>query len=228
MARRKPEWVTPERQLELANLFSIYGNRCLLGHFACSDITHYINIRSRTVYVSKPMYIPYRDKGGNILKDDNGKPILLTVYKSVKSSELEAEPLRLYELKWREAISNWKSEDKRQWRLERKVMHSLGEYPDTSRSRFNAIGRDIFHSKQPIFYREGLGISVITFHTIAKVRIASSYMRLYVEVDLSKVLRRESKNAKRKAIRYGKKLRHETEVEIDRLCYLAVRHYLKY
>jgi hypothetical protein len=45
---------------------------------------------------------------------------------------------------------------------------------------------------------------------------------------LSSILRRESKNSKRKAVRYGKKLRQETEAEIDRLCYLAVRHYLKY
>jgi hypothetical protein len=228
MARHKPEWVTPERQIELANLFSQYGNRCLLGHYGCNDITHYVNIKSKTVYVSKPLAIPYRDKDGNILKDDNGNPVYLTVYKDVKSSTLEAEPLRLYELKWREVIADWKSEDKRQWRLERKAMHSLGEYPDNSRSRFNAIGRDVFHSNQPIFYREGLGISVMTFHTIAKVRIASNYMRLYVDVDLSSILRRESKNSKRKAVRYGKKLRQETEAEIDRLCYLAVRHYLKY
>jgi hypothetical protein len=228
MARRKPEWVTPERQIELANLFSQYGNRCLKGHYGCPDITHYINIKTKTVYVSKPLAIPYRDKDGNILKDDNGNPIILKVYKDVKASTLEAEPLRLYELKWREVISDWKADDKRQGRLERKAMHSLGEYPDNSRSRFNAIGKDIFHSNQPIFYREGLGISVMTFHTIAKVRIASNYMRLYVEVDLTSILRRESKNSRRKAIRYGKKLRRETESEIDRLCWLAVKDYLKY
>jgi hypothetical protein len=228
MARHKPEWVTPNRQYQLANLFSQYGNRCLLGHRACPDITHYINLKSKTVWVSKPQVIPVRKSDGNIQKDDNGNPMFLTVYKSVKSSELEAEPLRLYELKWREAIADWKTDDKRQWQLERKALHSLGEYPDNSRSRFNAIGRDIYAGKQPIFYREGLGVSAMTFRTIAKVRIASSYWRLYIEVDLSKALKVESKNARRKAIRYGKRLQHQTEAEIDRLCWQAVRHYLSH
>lgn len=228
MARHKPEWVTPDRQLKLASLFSLYGNRCLLGHWGCPHITHYINIRSRTVWVSKPLSIPVRSSDGNIQKDDDGNPMFLTVYKSVKSSEFEAEPLRLYELKWRQQIADWKADDKRQWLLERKAFHSLGEYPDNSRKRFNAIGRDIFHSKQPIFYREGLGVSPVTFKTFAKVRIASSYMRLYIEVDLSQALKDISKNRRRKVIRYGRRFRPQTEAEIDRLCWLAVRHYLSH
>jgi hypothetical protein len=226
MGKHKPEWVTTNRQTELINLFNQFGNRCLYGHWNCPNITHYINLKSKTLWVSKPLKLPCQTKDGRPMLDDNGKPMYLTIYKSVKSFELEAEALRLYELKWREAIADWKTDDKRQWRLERKAMHSLGEYPDNSRSRFNAIGRDIFAGKQPIFYREGLGISPVTFRTFAKVRIASSYMRLYIEVDLNKALKGESKNARRKAIRHGKKLRHKTEAEIDRLCWLAVRHYL--
>ncbi|MDO8717337.1 MAG: hypothetical protein Q7J73_11120, partial [Dehalococcoidales bacterium] len=91
--------------------------------------------------------------------------------------------------------------------------------------RFNSISMDIFHDKQPLFYREALGISGLTLTPFAKVRIGSSYMRLYV--DLGESLRGTSKNSRRKAIRYGKQLPQSIENRISDRVWQAVRDYLK-
>ena len=41
---------------------------------------------------------------------------------------------------------------------------------------------DIFHDKQPLYYLEALGISGLKLQPFAKVKIASSYMRLYIDL----------------------------------------------
>ena len=226
MARREPpKWVTPARQNTLANLFSLYGNRCLYGHWVCPDITHYIHLKPKTVYVSKPYQLPCKAPDGSIRRDENGKPMYLTLYKSVKSEQFEAVPLRLYDLKCQQLITDWKAQDRAEWQAEQLRLHSLGEHREPITGRFSVVSRDIFFNSQPLFYREGLGVSCITFKPIAKVRIASSYMRLYIEVDLAFAFRGMSKNRRRKAIRYNK-LRLATSYEIDRLCSQAVRHCL--
>ena len=221
-----PNWVTPERQAELADLFRVYGNRCLYGHRVCPDITHYIRLQPKTVYVSKPLALPIIDADGLVKKDADGKPMYLTIYKGVKSTEVEAIPLRLYDVVSLNRIADYKAEDKANWQAERKQLHSLAEPREYRRGEFNAIGRDIFYGNQPLFYREMIGISATTMRPLVKVRIASSYMRLYIDVDLTDILKSVSKNAKRKAIRYGRKLRQQTENEIDKACSLAVKHYL--
>ena len=124
-------------------------------------------------------------------------------------------------------IDDWKAEDRAQqwadWKAERKALHSLSEV-GRIRGEFNAIGRDIFFASQPQYYLEGLGVSGLTFRPFAKVRLASSFIALHV--DVSDAMRNESKNQRRKAIRYGK-VTPEARKEIGRLCSLAVRHYLK-
>ena len=111
-----------------------------------------------------------------------------------------------------------------EWRAEREAIHSLGEprYPVVG--RFNAISRAIYNDNQPLYYFEGQGISGLTLKPFVKVRIASSYMRLYI--DLGEALRQVSKSKRRKAIRYGKPLPQETEALVRRLVFEAVRDYL--
>jgi hypothetical protein len=82
---------------------------------------------------------------------------------------------------------------------------------------------DAFYAVQPTFYLDGLGISGLTFKPFAKVRVSSSFVSLHV--DLGNVLRRASKNGRRKAIRYGKALPLELQAEVNELCRQAVRHY---
>ena len=81
----------------------------------------------------------------------------------------------------------------------------------------------MFFDKQPEFFIEGLGISGLTYKPFAKLRLASSFMRLHV--DLADTLKPVSKNKKRKALRYGK-IPNELQDKIHNACWLAVKHYL--
>jgi len=88
----------------------------------------------------------------------------------------------------------------------------LGEGGRT-KGDFNAIARDIFFASQPLYYLEGLGVSGLTFRPFAKVRLASSFIALHV--DVGDAMRNESKNKRRKAVRYGK-ITPEVKKEVDR------------
>jgi len=139
-------------------------------------------------------------------------------------------PEHHYELFIEGLITDWKADDRAQrqaeWQAERCQLHSLGERHYPLHGQFSAIGKDIFYASQPIFYLEGLSISGLTFKPFAKVRLASSFVRLHI--DLGNTLKAVSKAKRRKAIRYGKVLPDETQRQINRLCSLAVRHYLEH
>lgn len=125
-------------------------------------------------------------------------------------------------------IHDWKQQDRefRQalWEAEQKALHSLAERRYPIRGQFSAIAQDIFHDKQPLFYFEGQAVSGVTLTPFVRVRIASSYVRLYI--DLGEALREVSKAKRRKAIRYGKPLPVRVEEQIRRIILEAVRHYL--
>jgi len=139
-------------------------------------------------------------------------------------------PEHHYELYIESLIDSWKAEDREQARLdwiqERKAIHSLGErkYPITG--RFNNISMDIFHDRQPLYYLEGLGIDGLKLQPFARVKLASSYMKLYI--NLGDSLRGTSKNKRRKAIRYGKELPKSIQERIHQQVWLAVRDYLNH
>jgi hypothetical protein len=102
----------------------------------------------------------------------------------------------------------------------------LGERRTPVRGQFNGIGRDIFYTNQPCYYVEGLGVSGTTFKPFVKVKIANSFVRLYV--DLGDSLKAVSKSKRRKAVRYGKPLPKAVSERVDELCHKAVRHYLSH
>jgi len=108
-----------------------------------------------------------------------------------------------YEARIKPLIADWKRLDKDQrqaeWEAESRAIHCLGEQRYPVLGRFNAISKDIFASHQPLYYLEGQGVSGITLTPFVKVRIASSYIRLFV--DLGEALRGVSKNQRHKAIR---------------------------
>jgi len=139
-------------------------------------------------------------------------------------------PEHHYQLYIEGLIDDWKADDREQaridWLAERKALHSLGERRYPIKGRFNNISIDIFHDQQPIYYREGLGMNGLTLTPFAKVRISSSYMRLYI--DLGDSLRKVSKNKRRKAVRYGKQLPKSIEQRIEERIWLAVRDYLNH
>jgi len=124
-------------------------------------------------------------------------------------------------------IKDWKQLDKELasalWQAERKALHSLGERTYPIRGQFSAVSRDIYAESQPLYYLEGQAVSGITLSPFVRVRIASSYIRLYV--DLGEALRQVSKNTRRKAIRYGKPLPPTIRVAIMRQVMEAVKDY---
>lgn len=125
-------------------------------------------------------------------------------------------------------IAEWVADDRAQrvaeWQAEQRQIHCLGER-GSARGHFSMVGRDIFFSHQPQYYLEGLSISGLTFMPFAKLRLASSFVHLHV--DLGDTLRGLSKAKRRKAIRYGKALPEEVQRKVDHLCTRAVRHYLR-
>lgn len=125
-------------------------------------------------------------------------------------------------------ISEWKADDRQarqlDYILESIRLHSLSEPSKPLRGRFSAISKDIWKSNQPLYYLEGLGISGLTFEPFVRVRLSSSFMRLYV--NLGDTLRGVSKSKKRKAIRYGKPLPATIEQSINQLVRQSVTDYL--
>lgn len=139
-------------------------------------------------------------------------------------------PSHYYEVYIEGLIADWKAHDRQQdtadWQEERKRLHSLAERRYPIRGQFSTIAKDIFFSRQPLFYLLGLGVSGLTFKPFARVRLASSYVHLFV--DLGDTLKGVSKAQRRKAIRYGKALPVEKRQEIEQVCRLAVTHYLEH
>ena len=137
-------------------------------------------------------------------------------------------PQHHYDVFIEQVIDNWQADDRAQrqaeWELERRVLHSLSERRYPIRGQFNALAKDIYLANQPQNYLVGLGINGVTFRPFAKVRLASRFVYLYV--NLGNTLRKLSKSRRRKAIRYGKALPIEIQKEVDRLISLAVRDYL--
>jgi len=139
-------------------------------------------------------------------------------------------PSHYYEVYIEGLIADWKADDRQQdtaeLQEERKRLHSLAERRYPLRGQFSSIAKDIFFARQPLFYLLGLGVSGLTFKPFARVRLASSYVNLYV--DLGDMLKGVSKSKRRKAIRYGKSLPVELQGEIAQVCKLAVTHYLEH
>ena len=124
-------------------------------------------------------------------------------------------------------IQDWKQADRELsnalWQAERKALHSLGERTFPVRGQFSAISKEIYAGTQPLYYLDGQAVSGLTFKPFVRVRLASSYIRLYV--DLGEALRQASKSQRRKAIRYGKALPQSAREAVSRKVLEAVRDY---
>ncbi|MBI4285751.1 MAG: hypothetical protein HY670_07615, partial [Chloroflexi bacterium] len=117
-----------------------------------------------------------------------------------------------------------KAQQQAAWQEARRQMHRLADRHYPLHGQFSAVAKDIFYEAQPQYYLEGLGISGLTFQAFVKVRVASSFVHLHV--NLGSALKTVSKAKRRKAIRYGKELPEDTQRAIDRLVSLAVKDYL--
>ena len=225
----KPKWVTPNRQAYLVKLWAEYGNKCLYGHNACPIASHYVYFEPKAETIAVPIKLPCHDADNNPIKVD-GKQLYLTVYGTKTVATQVKKIARLYELKSELVIKDWQASDREQdtadWLEEQKRLHSLAERRQPIRGQFSNIAKDVYFSQQPSYYLLGLGISGLTFKPFARIRLASSYLNLFI--DIGDTLKGVSKNKKRKAMRYGKHLPVETQRELDQVCKLAVTHYLEH
>lgn len=137
-------------------------------------------------------------------------------------------PEHHYQVYIESLISQWKADDRQQasleWEAESTALHSLGERRFPILGRFNNISMDVWHDSQPLFYIEKLGMDAVRLQPFAKVKLSSSYVRLYV--GLGGALRTTSKNRKRKIVRYGKPLSKQAEAKVFELVKQAVSDYL--
>jgi len=223
-----PKWATLDRQNCLVRLWASYGNKCLLGHTACPILSHYLQVETKGVKTAIPIQVACRYRDGSPQVDSNGNPKFLTQYKTIAIPIKSVITTRLYDKIAGLVIAGWIEDDRIQrkvdWLAEEKAIHSLGERTYPLRGQFSAISQSIYADTQPLYFLEGLAISGLTLKPFAKIRIASSYMRLFV--DLKDTLKPVSKNKRRKAIRYGKPLPKDIEANLQQTVGKAVRHYL--
>jgi len=230
-----PKWATPDRKNSLVELLLSSGGFCVFGHKPC--IGYQDKTETTACAWGKNCTNPMPDGHLCRYKPEDNIPHLhcqtVTIIKTRCHCAYGDYPCYKpfgshYENYADNLIAEWKQSDKDDrlalWQAEQRAMHSLGErtYPVTG--RFSAISRDIYHDSQPLYYLDGQSVSGLTLLPFVMVRIASSYMRLFV--DLGTELRQVSKNKRRKAIRYGKPLPQETEAIIRRRVLQAVRDYL--
>ena len=108
-------------------------------------------------------------------------------------------------------LHEWVADDREERnylrRLEQERLHPVERI---RQGRFDSIARDIFLAEQPTHYLEAVGIDALRRQPVAKVRLASSPVRLWVDVpapipELPPAPEGGwSKNALRRFRRYGK------------------------
>ena len=85
------------------------------------------------------------------------------------------------------------------------------------------MARDVYVNGRPSYYLVGLGVNPFTYKRVALVRIPSTSIHLFVDIP-GPPIQEISKNAKRKAARYGKHtVAYQTRERLDDMCKLAVR-----
>ena len=120
-------------------------------------------------------------------------------------------------------IQDWQADDRQQrlaeLKAESKLLHTTSDRYLPIAGQFSGVSKDIFFTQQPCYYLLALGMNGLTLKPCAKVRLASSFILLWIELD--KVAYTSiSKSKKRKAVRYHKRIE-----DIDKAVILAVKHF---
>ncbi len=216
MAKTKtPQWVKPERQNELALIAQrIGGTTCLRRHKNCTNLKHYLSRKAKlqTVFTN-PVLVK------SPLTNWRGQSFFDVVYEVKQCPIVSYEIDTLYDVIERDKIKDWTSDDRLTEKWLSELRHHCVQRNNPLRGKFSGVARDIFHESQPLFYREAIGVSATTHKPFAVIRLSSSNTRLHV--DLSKALAGLGKNARHKALRYGKHAQL-----IHSVCKQAVEQYL--
>ena len=189
-----PQWATPQRRNLLVELFT----------------------RSKLVWLSpdSPIRGFCMDRQCSKVSEDNPTPYCQECPRFFQNY---IEPL----------IKFWVDDDREEraelWRKEQREMHNLNERR-WKKCQFDAVAKDVFFQQQPDYYLEGVGISGLTFTRIAKVRVPSTPVRLFVDVADSKLPRKMGQNARKRARRQAA-LQIGEDKSIDNMCRKAVQHF---
>lgn len=211
-----PKWCTPERREYLIRLWYKVGNACLKGHPNCPELSHYAYAQDTGVLVA----VPTR----RALDGVDGVRRIIDAY-DIQLKTLRAYvPLRLYDYLSNQVIEDWKAQDRELRRAEiqeeSRNMHRL-----TTRMKNNAqFNADGFYQDQPLYYKEGFGLSPMSLKPFVKVRIASSFQYLFVELDRG-IFRGLSQHKRKKLLKYGHPLPDNIVKRIDDRVALCVRAY---
>lgn len=214
-----PLWSTPERQAHLVRLFEKHGNECLQGHPVCPDPAHYVGHDMKMQWQAVESWKACVDSDG--IK--TGQEI--QVWGKRRVAVYEPILQRLYNKIAEAAIDSWKAEDRErrnfEWKLEQRHIQdgTYGRYGGS----FDPVARDVYVNSRPEYYLVGLGVSPFTYKRVACIRIPSTSIHLFVDIP-GPPIQEISKNAKRKAARYGKhSVAYQTRERLDDMCKLAVR-----
>ena len=187
-----PKWSTPERRAQLVKLFQQQLNRCFEGHVTCPDLAHYV------------------------------KDGVLTL-----PAEWHADGL----------VELWRQYDRQEaqllWEEERRRMHRMPERGRFShmaqpgrggdvRKPFDPVEQERWFASRPSWYLISHGFDPLKRCAVARVRIAGTYVNLFVDVELQGIPL--SKSQRRKLLRHGKQpqpLRQSLSSQVG----LAVAHY---
>jgi len=230
-----PKWINPSRQAELVKLFVKSQGFCIFGHYPCKGEwqTTSTTVCSWGKFCSKPVGegepCRYKPEQGMPQVPCQSSTAVVNRWHCAYGDYPCYKPFEChFEIYADRLIRDWATDDRSigiaKWQAERKILHSLGETKEPLRGRFSNISRDIVMAKQPSYYLQGLAINGVTFSPFAKVRIANSYVYLYI--DLGDSLKAVSKNKRRKATRYGKPLPASVANSVATICNKAVGHYL--
>ena len=252
----QPKWITPERQTELVRLFRESKGLCVVTHKPChgkyvlkgapvckwglscnNPLTKGATCdKDRRDNKGNTITVPCDYGPSNVTRWHCGWGDFPCYSALVLDDEVFGGKVVIGELVYKEymkiLIHDWQALDRdaetARWNKERSLMHTLGETNVQLRGRFSDISRDIYHGDQPVYLITGYSVMFHadkTAYPVANVRLTSSNEIL--TVDITSAVKDVSKNARNKAIRYGKPLPEQATFEIEKLCSKAVREAIK-
>ena len=188
-----PAWATPKRRRALIKLWERTGTRCRQGHLACPLAEHYVAENKRLFTVATDEVHQY--------VNDDGERVTVESVRLSNAVVTTKTHRHLYQQLSEQLISDWKEADRivkaEAARQESAELHHAFDDKGWS-TRFDPAAKDVFFAQQPAYYLEGMGVSGLTFHKIAKIRVSSSPTRLFV--DCPKLTYNMRKKLRRKGI----------------------------
>ena len=191
-----PKWATPVRREALVKVFEKHGNKCLLGHKVCPEVEHYLVYKGKEVYIAIPVDTTVNDRDGQP-RMENGKRVTMPGWKVLKVVHSHQEFSNLYNQHSEFLIEGWKSEDRAErewlWRREQQLLHKTHEERGWGRV-FDPVALDQFMQTRRSFISEAVSVNPLTLQRVARIRVAGTGQRLFVNI----MRQGKGKNARKK------------------------------